>query len=152
MAHVIQISISDGGVPKLPVNEAAVGLRGVEGDRQADMKHHGSRDQALCLYSLEVIQSLQLEGHPIQPGQAGENITISGLDWPAVVPGTRLRIGGVLAEVTFPAVPCGKNRAWFAGGDYHRMSHELHPGSSRMYAKVLEEGAVAAGDPVDVVS
>jgi len=52
MATVHQINTSDGGVPKLPVPTAEVGLRGVVGDRQADTKYHGSPDQALCLYSL----------------------------------------------------------------------------------------------------
>jgi MOSC domain-containing protein YiiM len=68
MAHVHQINLSKGGVPKLPVDEAVIDESGVVGDVQADRVHHGHPDQALCLYSLEVIQELQREGHPIGPG------------------------------------------------------------------------------------
>lgn len=151
MAHVAQINVSDGGVPKKPVESVDVGERGLAGDRQEDTKHHGGPDQALCLYSLEVIEGLQAEGHPIAPGSAGENFTLAGLPWSQMRPGVRIRIGGVLAEVTFPAVPCGKNRQWFLHGEYRRMSHDLHPGWSRWYARVLEPGAVTTGDPVELL-
>ncbi|NIR36943.1 MAG: hypothetical protein GWO22_13435, partial [Actinobacteria bacterium] len=36
---VVQLSRSGGGVPKTPVPAAAVGLRGLEGDRQAVRRH-----------------------------------------------------------------------------------------------------------------
>ena len=148
MARIVQISVSDGGVPKLPIAEADVGERGLVGDRQDDLKHHGSPDQALCLYSLEVIEALQAEGHPIHPGQAGENVTIIGLDWANLLEGTRLRIGEVLAELTFPAVPCAKNKPWFKMGNFRRMSNDIHPGSSRWYARVIEPGRIVTDDPV----
>jgi MOSC domain-containing protein YiiM len=84
--HIHQISLSGGGVPKLPVNRRG-GPRGVVGDDQADKRHHGHPEQALCVWSLEVIEALRDEGHPIEPGFAGENITVAGLDWTLVVPG-----------------------------------------------------------------
>ena len=141
---------SDGGVPKLPVAAATVGWRGVEGDRQADRRFHGRVWQALCLWSAEVVAALRAEGHPIAPGNAGENLTLSGLDWAALRSGTRLRVGGVLAELSLPATPCAKNARWFAGRDFMRMSHDRHPGWSRWYATVLAPGTVAVGDAVVV--
>jgi MOSC domain-containing protein YiiM len=66
--HVNQINVSDGGVPKLPVWEAKVGERGLDGDRQRNLKVHGGPDRAVCLYSLELIEQLQKEGHPIDSG------------------------------------------------------------------------------------
>jgi MOSC domain-containing protein YiiM len=149
MALIHQINISDGGVPKLPVDRAAVALDGMEGDRQADRKHHGGPDQTLCLYSLEVIEMLRAEGHPIAPGSAGENLTISGLDWATVAPEQRFRIGADLTiEITDVATPCAKNAQWFADGRFSRMSDTRHPGSSRWYARVLTPGSVTTGDPV----
>ena len=146
------IHVSDGGVPKTPIDEAEIGPRGVVGDRQANRKHHGAPWQALCLWSLEVIEELQAEGHPIAPGYAGENLTISGLDWSAMVPGVRLRIGAsVLAEVTAYAIPCKYNAAWFVGRDFNRMSNDRHPGSSRIYTSVSAGGRVVPGDPVVVL-
>lgn len=149
MGTVHRINVSDGGVPKLPIAEAVVNTRGLTEDSQADRRHHGSPDQALCLYSLEVIEALRAEGHPIHPGSAGENLTIGGLDWASLAAGDRLRIGEVLAELTFPADPCSKNAGWFLDRDFRRMSHDLHPGWSRWYARVLEPGLVATGDEVE---
>src|SRR2546427_5480190 len=60
--HVHQINISDGGVPKLPVPEARITVQGVAGDRQRSVQYHGGVDRAVCLYSLEVIGTLQAEG------------------------------------------------------------------------------------------
>ena len=153
MPHVHQINSSKGGVPKRPIDEAVINERGLIGDEQADTVNHGSPEQALCLYSLEVIEGLQREGHPIEPGFAGENLTIAGLDWTEVVPGTRLKIGpAVVAEVTDYAGPCSKNAAWFIDGKFERMLERNHPGESRVYARVLAGGAVKTGDDVELVA
>ena len=147
-----QLSASNGGVPKRPLDYARALIGGLEGDAQADRKHHGGPERALCLFSLEQIEEMASEGHPIGPGLAGENVTISGLDWSLVVPGARLRLGGeVLVEVTNYTAPCFKNAAWFADGDFNRMNQKTHPGCSRVYARVLEEGQLRTGDTVDVL-
>lgn len=151
MGRVHQINTSNGGVPKLPVEQAEVGERGIIGDEQADRVHHGHPDQALCLFSLEVIQRFQSEGHPIEAGSAGENITVSGMDWADVVPGRRVSIGPVEIEITHFATPCSKNARWFAGGRYNRMHADRHPGESRVYARVIAGGVVTTGDPVELL-
>jgi len=149
---VVQINRSDGGLPKVPVPQAQVGWRGLVGDRQRDRKHHGHPGQALCLYSLEVIEALQEEGHPIAAGSSGENLTLAGLDWSSMRPGIRFRAGpsedGVVFEVTEPAVPCHNQRRWFSGGDFYRMSYDHHPGWSRWYASIVRPGRVETGDSV----
>lgn len=149
LPRVHQISVSSGGVPKTPVATAVIDDRGLVDDDQADKVHHGSPDQAICLYSLEVIQGLRSEGHPIEPGFAGENLTLSGVDWNDVVPGVRLTIGPkVKVEITDFTAPCSKNGQWFADGNYSRMLQRRHPGESRVYAKVLTGGVVSTGDVV----
>jgi hypothetical protein len=145
---IAQISASDGGVPKRAVKVAEVGDRGLVGDRQADRRHHGRPLQALCLWSTEVIQALQAEGHPIEAGAAGENITISGIDWTTLRTGVQLLVGDVLAEVSAYSTPCAKNAAWFADRDHRRIDHDRHPGWSRVYAWVREPGTIRAGDAV----
>ncbi len=144
-ATVVQLSRSDGGVPKLAVEAVEVGWRGVVGDRQRTRVHHGRPWQALCLWSVEVIDALAAEGHPIGPGSAGENITLGGLDWAEVRPGARLQVGTVLCEVSAWALPCAKNAAWFLDGDVSRIHHERGP-VSRAYATVLEPGTIRTGD------
>lgn len=149
--RVHQINVSPGGVPKLPVPRAKLTAGGVEGDSQANRELHGGPDKAVCLYSLEVIEALRAEGHSIFAGAAGENLTLEGIDWDRVVPGVHLRIGPVLLEVTAPTNPCQKNARWFVDGHFGRMHQGRHPGWSRMYARVLEEGSVTAGDPAEIL-
>lgn len=151
-AHVHQLSVSPGGVPKLPVAEAGVSPAGMSGDRQAHLKFHGGPDRALCLFSLEVIGRLRAEGHPIAPGTTGENVTLSGIAWEELRPGVRLALGGeVVVEVTSFTAPCKQIAGSFADGAFKRISQKLHPGESRVYARVLRGGRLRAGDPARIV-
>ena len=148
--RVVRVNASDGGVPKREVACGAIAHDGLAGDRQADGLHHGRPFQALCLWSADVIAELAADGHPIGPGCAGENLTLGGIDWCSLRPGARLRVGTALAEVSFPAVPCGKQARWFSDGDFSRIAHERNPQWARWYAWVREPGQVHPGDPVTV--
>ena len=150
--RVHSLNVSGGGVPKRPVSEAYVTKNGLRGDVQGDLRYHGGPERAVSLFSFEVIERLRVEGHAIAPGTAGENVTLSGLVWALVAPGARLEFeGGVVLEVASYCVPCGKIRASFAAGKIHRINQEDHPGESRVYARVVVEGAVREGEPVRVV-
>ncbi len=138
-------------MPKLPVPEARVTVEGVAGDRQRNLEAHGGVDRAVCLFSLEVIEALQAEGHSIKPGSSGENLTIAGLEWAELKPGDRLRIGDALRlEIVKYTEPCRFNAQWFRDGNFNRINQKKHPGWSRLYARVLAEGMVKPGDPVTV--
>ncbi|MBA2282356.1 MAG: MOSC domain-containing protein [Actinomycetota bacterium] len=140
---------SGGGVPKQPVDTVIVDARGVVGDRQRSKRHHGRPWQALCLWSLEVVERLRAEGHPIAPGAAGENVSVTGIDWRLARPGMRLQLGAdVLVELSPWSLPCSKNAPWFLGGDYERMHHERELGVSRIYASVVQGGTLSTGDEV----
>jgi len=146
-ANVRGLFLSDGGVPKRSVERVEIEFSGVVGDRQAARVHHGRPWQALCLWSSEVVAGLAGDGHPISPGAAGENMSIVGLDWARVRPGVRLRLGGVLAEISAYAVPCTKNDRWFADNNSQRIHHDNGP-ISRAYATVVEPGTISVGDAV----
>lgn len=149
---IVQVNVSPGGVPKLPVPEAVVTELGIVGDGHHDTENHGGPERALCLYALERIEALRAEGHPIAPGTTGENVTIAGIDWERVVPGARLRLGaGVIVEVTRYTTPCKTIRGSFADGDSNRIHHRLFPGWSRVYARVLRGGIIRPGDPVELL-
>jgi len=149
---IVQISVSNGGVPKRAVDRAIVWEEGLHGDRHANRRAHGGPVRAVCLYSCEVIEKLRAEGHPIGPGAAGENVTVGTLDWSLVVPGVEVRLGKeVRLEVTAYATPCWKNARWFRDGDVGRMSQSRHPGESRVYARVLRGGEIGVGDPVELI-
>ena len=152
---VLQLNTSIGGVPKTPIDMATIGVRGVEGDVQRARVHHGRPWQALCLWSADVIETLRAEGHPIEAGFAGENVTIGGVDWAELHGGARFTIGlgddAVEGQLSLPAVPCSKNKGWFTDGAIGRIDHDLHPGFSRWYASVLTPGTARPGDAVRFV-
>lgn len=148
--RIVRINVSAGGVPKRPVWTARVTLAGLEGDGHRNRKLHGGPDRALCLFSLEQIEALRAEGHPVEPGALGENLTVTGLDWPRVRPGDLLRLGEtVLIQITRFTSPCETVRAAFLDGAYSRVSETRHPGWSRVYARVLVPGEITAGDRVE---
>jgi MOSC domain-containing protein YiiM len=126
------------GLPKRPLDPAEVWRRGIVGDVQRERKHHGRPSQALCLWSADVVDALVAEGHPIAAGQAGENVSIRGVDWAKVRPGSLLRLGDVECELSGWALPCAKNRRWFLPSVREgRIDPDRHPGWSRAYAYVL---------------
>jgi MOSC domain-containing protein YiiM len=149
---VRSINLSRGGVPKNAASGAVVTRSGIVGDAQNDRKHHGGPERAVCVYSLERIQALQREGHPIDIGTAGENVTVEGVNWDLVVPGTRIRCGEeVQLEVASFTSPCKTIKGSFMDGRFRRISQMIHPGWSRIYARVLSEGQMRVGDRIQVV-
>lgn len=146
--EIVGLHTSKGGVPKQSIQSAAVGIRGLQGDVQRSRQHHGRPWQALCLWADETIMKLQTEGHPIARGSAGENITLSGIDWTQATCGSLFVCGDLVAELTLFTLPCSKNARWFLNGDFNRMHHGAEPGVSRMYASVLVPGLVSVGDCV----
>jgi MOSC domain-containing protein YiiM/GNAT superfamily N-acetyltransferase len=152
IGHVLQVNISPGGVPKQPVERARVGPLGLEGDAHAHIGVHGGPHRAVCLLGIEVIRRVAAEGHPIAPGSVGENLTTEGLELATLAAGTRLAIGSELVlEISGPANPCDVIKGNFLEGKSGRISILKHPTDSRIYARVLTEGAVAVGDAISVL-
>jgi len=150
---LVSINVSEGGVPKRRINGAQVSRLGLQNDAQNDIVHHGGPDRAICIYSLEKIRALQAEGHPIDTGSVGENLTIDALVWELIVPGVRLRIGeSVLLEVNSFTSPCYKIGRAFIDGRFIRISQKVHPGWSRVYARVVDEGELKIGDRVELLA
>lgn len=147
---VHSINTSNGGVPKLSQPECRVTAQGLHGDWQNDRVDHGGPDRAVSLYSLELIQALRAEGHPVAAGSMGENLTLSGIEWQAMVPGAELEIGEVALALTSFAAPCKNIAGSFCDGAFVRVAQKKHPGWSRLYARVLREGLVRVGDRVSV--
>ena len=85
LVHSVCVRVG-GGVPKLPLKEARVEAGGIKGD-----KPRGPR-RAVIIYSLERIEGLREEGHPVAaPGSLGENILVEGLreeGHPVAAPGS----------------------------------------------------------------
>lgn len=96
-----------------PVQVAGAGL---EGDGQADLRHHGGPDKAVCVYSAEHFAYWRDDlgfGEEFGGGAFGENFTVAGLDESSVCIGDVWRIGNVELQVTQPRQPCWKlARRW----------------------------------------
>jgi MOSC domain-containing protein YiiM len=151
-ARIFQLNASSGGVPKLPVRDAAIETNGLVGDVQKNTKIHGGPTRAVCLFSLEVILALQAEGHPIYPGSIGENVTITGLPWSVLEAGQRWALGNeVILVLVKQTDPCKNIAASFIDGNFKRVDHrdDAPPHWARWYASVERGGRVRVGDPIE---
>ena len=149
-ARVLQVNVSNGGVPKRAVAKAFVGREGLEGDAVNHPKVHGGPERAVCLFPVELIRQLQDEGHPVFPGAVGENLTTAGLDWSALADEAVLDVGEVQIQLTQRVEPCRTIAPYFEAGRFKRIQPKRVPGETRWYARVLREGTVRAGDPIRV--
>ena len=128
----------------MPLRVARLGIEGIEGDKRRSPR------RAVIIYSLEKIEGLREEGHPVAaPGSLGENITVEGLDWDSLAVGDKLQVGETLLELPGPTTPCHMIEDQFSDGDSGRIEEGRFPGWSRWCATVLEGGAVRPGDIVN---
>jgi MOSC domain-containing protein YiiM len=132
--------------------QGRVRVRGVnvDGDRQANLEAHGGVDKALYTYGAEDLEwwAGQL-GREVPPGSFGENLTVRGVDVSGALVGERWRAGGTLLEVSQPRTPCFK--LGIRMGSQRFPSRFAAAGRPGAYLRILAEGEVAAGDPVEVV-
>lgn len=151
----IEVPFQDGlvstGIFKSPVSDRrAVRALGIEGDGQADLAVHGGVDKAVYVYSQDSYDWWMDElGHALQPGEFGENITVTGFTDDTVRIGDRMRLGTALVEVTQPREPCFK--LGIRMGDKRFVTRFRDAARTGFYLRVLEEGEVAAGDAVERV-
>lgn len=108
------------------------GLQGCAHARRA------SKRQVL-LIDAETLQEMDLH-----PGQTRENVLTTGLDVRSLTRGQRLRIGQALLEVTVPCTPCNMFEA------IRRGLEAAMRGKRGMLCRVLEDGIIRQGDPVEV--
>jgi MOSC domain-containing protein YiiM len=137
-------------IEKRPLaTRVAVRWLGVDGDEHADAEHHGGREQAVYAYAREDLDWWAARvGRELRDGIFGENLTLSGVEVNGAVLGERWRVGSALIEVTGPRVPCGVFRNWMGiRGWVREFTRAERTGA---YLRVIEEGDVAAGDPVTV--
>jgi MOSC domain-containing protein YiiM len=141
------------GIVKRPVaGRVHVGRTNLDGDGQADLRVHGGPGKAVYAYPAEHYRTwtAELGRDDMAPGFFGENLTVEGLDEDDVLIGDRFRIGTALLEVSQPRIPCFK--LGIRVGDPHFLRPFLQSGRTGFYLRVVEEGEVAEGDPVERVS
>jgi MOSC domain-containing protein YiiM len=152
---ILQVSISRGGVPKLPIREGIVGPLGIEGDGHAHPRIHGGPDQALLIITIEGIEELIARGYPLYPGALGENLTTRGLDRRQFRIGQQIRAGSALLEITRQRGPCATLDVYSTWLKKEILAaDETAPawGLSGFYTRVLSPGRVRADDIISVVA
>lgn len=135
------------GIVKRPVRgPVRVGRINLDGDGQADTSVHGGIDMAVYAYPLEhyATWARELGRDDLTPGFFGENLTVEGLTEDDVRIGDRFRAGTALLEVSQPRLPCFKLAA--RSGEPAIAKAMLKGGRTGWYLRVVEEGAVTAGD------
>ena len=138
------------GIWKRPVlGPVRVARLNLAGDAQADLVNHGGAHKAVYAYPAEHYEAWRQElgRDDLAPGAFGENLTTEGLLEADVSIGDRLHIGTAVLEVSQPRTPCFKLglRLGHAG----IVKRFLASGRSGFYLRVVSEGELAAGQPIE---
>lgn len=123
----------------------------LEGNQQADSRHHGHLTQAVLLYAVAHYPLWQMELNlpEIGPGGLGENLTLSGLSEETACVGDIYSLGEAHIQVTQPRYPCWKiERRWGMAGLTARVAES---GRTGWYCRVLQEGLIEPGMPLLLV-
>ena len=158
-ATVLQINVSRGGVPKLPVAKGIVTAKGLDGDGYAHPAIHGGPQQAILIITTEGIEELKASGYSLFPGALGENITSQGLDRHQVRAGQRYRVGEVILEVTKIRRPCETLHVYGTGIQKSVYDADVKAGDagsarwglSGFYCSVVHPGTIRPGDPITLL-
>jgi len=137
------------GIFKTPVaGPVVVGKLNLAGDGQADLSVHGGPDKAVYLYPWDHIQYWRqvLRRDDLGPGSFGENLTVEGMGEEEVAIGDELAIGTARFVVTQPRLPCFKLALALETPSIPKLF--LESGRTGFYLRVLQEGAITAGDPI----
>ena len=114
---------------------------GIEGDA-----HAGKWHRQVSLLSYEAIEEFKKKGIEIRDGAFGENIVVSGYDLKSFKPGTVIRIGDVILELTQIGKECHSHCVI-----YHTVGDCIMPREG-VFAVVRRGGTVKPGDQVEIVS
>ncbi len=137
------------GIWKEPVRgRCRVRRLNLDGDGQGDLAGHGGEQRAVFVYQIESYHHWQeqLKRSDFVYGQFGENFTIEGLPDDAVCIGDRYQIGSAIFEVTQPRVTC--YRVGIRMNEPRMPALLTSSGRPGFYFRVLQEGAVGAGDEI----
>lgn len=143
MAKVVSVNISEKkGEQKHPVSEIVLKLRyGIVGDA-----HAGDWHRQISLLAEESVDSMRTNC-PVElsAGVFAENINTVGLDLKSLPVGTHLRIGETEVEVTQIGKECHSDCA------IKKAVGKCVMPTEGIFAVVVKEGAVRAGDEIEVL-
>lgn len=144
MASVVSVNISERkGEQKHPVPEIRLKLRhGIVGDA-----HAGDWHRQISLLAEESVDTMRSASPvPLDSGVFAENINTRGIDLKSLPVGARLRIGQTEVEVTQIGKECHNDCA------IKKAVGKCVMPTEGIFAVVVKEGAVRAGDEIEVLS
>jgi MOSC domain-containing protein YiiM len=125
---------------------AWLGYEGFRSDEQADRKHHGGPEKAVCVYPAEHYlhwrETLAIPDFPY--GAFGENLTLQGLLETEACVGDQYTLGEAEVQITQPRQPCWKlARRW----QVKDLAAQVEAnGFTGFYFRVIRHGYVRPGD------
>ena len=137
---------------KQPVDgSVVVSNTGLEGDGQADTKHHGGLEKAVLAYSTDHESFWWSElSAKVGPGGFGENLSVAGVDEHSTCIGDQWSIGEVVLEVSQPRQPCWKLGRRWERKDLPKLV--VQNGRSGWYFRVIQTGTIQAGAAITLRS
>ena len=142
-----------GMVKSLRRDSVRVTRLGLSGDQQADRRVHGGAEKAVMQFSSDNYQTLRTafpeKSAQFVIGTLGENIAASSFNESNVHIGDVFRLGSAMIQVSQPRKPCWKidQRVGIPKLSVFVSEH----GIAGWYYRVLQEGAVRTGDPLQRV-
>jgi len=138
------------------VGRIAVGPLGLDGDEQADPSVHGGLSKAVYAYPQEhyafwsTVRGQAKVAGGLQPGDIGENLTLTGLLESKVFLGDVLRFPDCELVVSEPRYPCFKFTAHMGFGQAAKLM--VQSGYCGFYLAVRREGTIAAGEAFELIA
>ncbi|MBL4639008.1 MAG: MOSC domain-containing protein [Kordiimonadaceae bacterium] len=140
---------------KAPVHGSIrVSSVGLDGDMQANKKHHGGLDKAIHIYPANHYAHWQSEypdmARAFVPGSFGENLIVSGLLEEEICIGDQITCGSVTLEVSQARQPCWVLAKKFSIKEFAKSLDKS--GKTGFYCRVLVEGAMEQNQKISVVT
>ena len=143
MAKIVSINISkQKGIPKSPVSECEIDLKGIIGDA-----HYASKVRQISLLAEEKINEFGKQtGRKFKPGEFAENITTSGIELEKIPLGSRIQISEVILEV----VQLGKKCHGDSCAIFKEVGSCVMPRNG-IFCKVIAGGKIKTGDLIKLI-
>ncbi len=140
---VESIAISaEKGIRKIPVDSVVlVRNHGIKGDA-----HAGPWHRQVSFLATEAIERVKKAGLNVGFGDFAENIATSGIDWPSILVGTRVRLGrSALLEITQIGKRCHTKC------DIFKVVGDCVMPREGVFARVLVGGRITPGDRIQLI-
>lgn len=114
---------------------------GLEGDSHAGFDH-----KQVSLLARESVVKMEKEDFKLEAGVFGENLLTEGIDFSGIKVGEKIKIGqNVVLEITEKGKVCTTPCSIFRSVGFCVMPQE------GVFTKVLKEGEIKTGDPMEVL-